>query len=282
MFRILAATTLLVLVTAIHAHAPWLTQVGAAKAGTLTVQPGRIVFPAQRMGTASAAQAITLKSSGDTPVAITAITLQDPDAAAFRLDASDCANRSLGVGATCTLRVVFAPTAARAFTAHVVILDNTAHHLHKVELQGAGKAPRIVLQVPAARVTFPAQKVGTRSAVQEITLKSSGDTPVAITAITLMDPDATAFAFNVSDCANRLLPAGATCTLRVVFAPTAARQFTAHIFILDNSVQRVHKVTLQGIGKAPRIVLSVFSATVIFPAQKVNTKSAVHTVALKS
>jgi hypothetical protein len=71
-------------------------------------------------------------------VAISSITLQDPDAPAFGLNAADCANRSLAVGATCMLRVSFTPPAAGAFTAHLVILDNTARRVHKATLHGTG------------------------------------------------------------------------------------------------------------------------------------------------
>ncbi|MEO8137585.1 MAG: choice-of-anchor D domain-containing protein, partial [Betaproteobacteria bacterium] len=84
-------------------------------------------FPAQTVGTAGAAQAVTLSSIGGTNLALAAITVGGANAADFILGGTCAAGANLGSitveqsGGSCTVTAAFAPTATGPRSATVTL-----------------------------------------------------------------------------------------------------------------------------------------------------------------
>lgn len=175
------------------------------------------------------------------------VDLRDPGGD-FTLDASACANQALLPGATCLLKVSFAPTVPGPRAAAIVILDDTSEHQQVISLSGIGSAPVKTLDVLPAAVNFAARALNTTSDPQTITLRASGDTPMAINTINLLG-DSGDFTLDAGACANQTLSPGASCILKVAFAPTASGPRAAIVLILDDTAAHQHRVSLAGTGK---------------------------------
>ncbi|HET9627516.1 MAG TPA: right-handed parallel beta-helix repeat-containing protein [Kofleriaceae bacterium] len=122
------------------------------------------------------------------------------------------------------------------------ILDGNADGTATVDL-GAhelGGALRITL-VPTS-LTFPGQLRGTTSEPQIVTLTNTGDGPVAVPRIAITND------FTETHTCGTVVARGATCTVELRFAPTAAGPRTGTLTIMDNALGGPHTVALAGLG----------------------------------
>jgi hypothetical protein len=91
-------------------------------------------------------------------------------------------------------------------------------------------------------LTFAKQPVGTTSAPQTITLTNAGAAPLTISSIAV-GPN-----FTQTDSCGASVPAGAKCTISVVFAPTSSGNLTGTLTIADNASGSPQTVPLSGTG----------------------------------
>src|ERR1051325_396780 len=98
-------------------------------------------------------------------------------------------------------------------------------------------------------LTFPDQPVGTRSDARAVTLTNTGDTPLTISTIHITGPDAQDFGEGAMCPVNPdVLPAGASCTIYVAFAPGSAGAKSAALEIGDDGPESPQTVALSGNG----------------------------------
>jgi hypothetical protein len=91
-------------------------------------------------------------------------------------------------------------------------------------------------------LTFAAQKVGTTSAAQVITVSNPGATPLKITGITISG-DFT----QTNDCPAKLTT-GKNCTVNVSFSPKMTGTRTGTVSIKDSALTKVQTIALTGSG----------------------------------
>jgi hypothetical protein len=235
-------------------------------APVVSLSPASLTFPAQRVGTASSAQSVTLKNTGSATLSITSIT------ASGDFSQTNTCRSSVAVGASCTLSVTFKPTATGIRTGAVTITDNASPATQTVSLTGTGTAPAVSLSPTS--LTFPAQPVGTSSSAQSVTLSNTGSATLSISSITVSGD------FSQTNTCGSSVAASATCTLSVTFKPTAAGTRTGAVTITDNASPATQTISLTGTGTAPVVSLSPTSLT--FPAQEVGTSSSAQSVTLKN
>jgi len=119
-------------------------------------------------------------------------------------------------------------------------------------ITGSGSVPgaatfSVLLQVPAVSLssrllTFPSQWVGTTSAAQSLTLTNTGSAPLTISSIAINGD------FAQTNACGTSVAAGASCTITVIFTPTAAGTRSAMVTITDNATDSPHTVALSGTG----------------------------------
>ncbi|HST46259.1 choice-of-anchor D domain-containing protein [Jatrophihabitans sp.] len=109
----------------------------AEAAAALTFAPGSLTFPAQDVGTTSAAQTITATNSGDQSVFFNNVSTTG-NTLDFTIGTDDCIGTVLAPGASCSISVTFSPKATGTRTANVVYTDNAANSPQSVPLTGAG------------------------------------------------------------------------------------------------------------------------------------------------
>jgi hypothetical protein len=99
-----------------------------------------------------------------------------------------------------------------------------------------------VIGLTPSSLTFAAQKVGTTSAAQVITVDNPGATPLKITSITISGDFS-----ETNNCPSKLT-VGKSCTINVSFTPTQTGTRTGTLSIKDSALSSVQKIPLTGSG----------------------------------
>ncbi len=131
-----------------------------------------------------------------------------------------------------------------------------------------------ILKLPTS-VSFPSQLINTTGAAQSVKVTNSGTKALSISGITLGGTDAAEFAIMSNGC-GASLAAGASCTVKVKFTPTALGKQSADLEIADNACGSPQAVPLS--GKGTEITLSPSPAS--FGKVAVGSTSAPVTVTL--
>lgn len=204
---------------------------GLTAAPAVTFSPSSLSFPSTTQGTSSAPQTVTVISSGNAPLSISAVSLAGPDPSDFSFT-NNC-TAPLQPGANCTIVIVFSPNASGQRTANLLISDDVPGSPQTIVLSGTGIAlvPALSLSPPVP--SFPATTQGTSSAPQTLTVINSGNATLQISSVSLSGSNAAEFSLT-SDCAAPLAPA-AGCSISLVFSPVTSGQSTASLTIADDA-----------------------------------------------
>jgi hypothetical protein len=205
-------------------------------APTATLTPSSLTYATQLVGTSSAEQTATLTNTGNQDVTVSSIAISGPFT-----ETNNCPS-SLGVGGTCQIQVIFSPTAKGASSGTLTVTDSGSTSSQTVTLSGSGT----VMSLSPVGVNFGDQKVGTKSAAAPATLTNTGTTAVSITAISFTGANPGDFSQS-NNCGKGLAPK-ASCTINVVFDPTATGARSASLSVTDNGGGSPQTVALSGTG----------------------------------
>jgi hypothetical protein len=220
--------------------APDAAVVGAALSISATSQD----FGDVGVGRQSAQAAWTLRNAGTAASGRITVELVGGGAAHFQLT-DGCSNGTLDVGATCDLRLMFAPTEAGARTATLRARATPGGEV-AVVVVGNGLAPGALVADPEA-LAFGAVDLGAPSAPRPITIRNSGGE--ASSALTVTIADADSFDVTEDGCAGRALAPGATCTLAVAFSPGSVGVKSSSITLAGGAAGAV-PIAVGGTGTA--------------------------------
>ena len=135
---------------------------GVTSAGTLSLSPSSLTFPAQTVGQTSAAQTIQLANTSNTAVTISSITTSGDYAQTNTCGALPAV---LNSGSSCSISVTFTPTASGNRAGGLTIEDDALNSPQSVALSGEGNA---VFSL-SANVRSEVLLVGTKSTTFTIT-----------------------------------------------------------------------------------------------------------------
>jgi hypothetical protein len=203
---------------------------------TVSLLPSTLKFATQVVGTSSAAQTATLTNTGDQSVTISSITISG----AFS-ETNNCPS-SLGVSQSCQIQVTFKPTAKGTASGTLSVTDNATKSPQKVSLSGTGTE----LSFSPLEVNFGDQKVGTSSASAPVTVTNVGTTAVSITAISITGTNPGDFS-QTNNC-GKSLAGNSSCTINVIFKPTATGTRSAAVTVTDTGGGSPQSVPLSGTG----------------------------------
>ena len=245
---------------------PLLTAVALAQPA-LTLSANNFSFANTQVSTQSPPQTLTLTSSGNAPVTISSLLF----AGDFTTTGDTCSGQTLAVNATCTIQIVFAPTAVGPRTGQLTIYANISGGQAVVTLSGTGTTPATILFTPPS-LSFSPLVVNQTAAAQTITVANTGGTPA-----TLQTPVITGdFSISNNTCTSTLAPSTA-CSLSITFTPTASGTRNGSLSLTDSAGTQIAQLT--GTGNAPATdTLSATSLT--FAPQQLNTASPSQQVSL--
>ncbi len=196
------------------------------------VVPGNLLFPANVVNTASAAQSVVLLNTGNGPMQVSNVS------AAVPFSQTNNCSAAIAPGGACTILVSFTPTATGPAGGTLTITDNAG--TQTVNLSGTGSSVAPTVTVEPAALLFPEQLLNVKSAAQVVTITNTGTTSVSSTGVTITGDFA-----ETTTCTSSL-PAGKKCTVTVTFTPTSAGAQTGTLTIhLSTGAQ---EVSLAGTG----------------------------------
>jgi hypothetical protein len=246
----------------------------------LVVSPAALAFSGTVVGTTSAAQVLTLRNDGPATATatLTGITVTAPF---FRAPApGTCGTALAGGGATCTIRIVFTPTAAGSASGTVTITAGGGVTVSgsPVELSGTGIARIATANVTPISLAFGEQRLGTTSASMTVDVANTGN--VAITGQTATFGAGSPFHRAVpGGTCGATLAVGATCSFNVVFAPTTAVAFNRTLtFAAPGVTYTGSPVTLTGTGLGATVTFTGPAPALTTTPANLNTKAGLVTV----
>jgi hypothetical protein len=234
----------------------------------VSLSPASLSFASTNVGSASAAQIVTLKNTGTGALAISSVSFTGTSAAAYAQ--TNTCGTSLAASASCTISVTFKPTAVGAAPASLSIADNAAGSAQTVALTGTGVGVPIVSFSPTS-LTFASTYVGSTSASQTITLKNTGTAALTISSLSLTGTSAAAYA-QTNTCGTSLATS-VSCTISVTFKPAAAGTLTASLSLADNATASPQSVALSGTGVIPLPTVTLSTTSLSFPVTVINASA---------
>lgn len=246
---------------------PLLTASGAA-APSMTLSPASLQFAAQQAGTQSAAQTITVTNSGTAALNVTQIIVTGDFT-----ETDNCTGVAGGLvpSASCTVSVMFLPSATGTRNGVLTIYGNVSGGQVTAQLSGTGTAPGAIVLNPIS-LLFPATTIGSTSPAENITISNTGGVSATLTTPVVTGD----FAISANTCLATLAPYTG-CIVSITFSPMATGTRTGTFSITDSAGTQT--AVLSGIGQQPATdMLAPLRLT--FAAQQINTPSAAQSVTL--
>jgi len=212
---------------------------------TDALSPSSLAFAPQQLGTASAAQVVTLTNSGDVALSLIVAQILSGD-----FTAVNSCGASLNAHSSCSISVAFQPKSVGTITGTLAVSDEYGR-TQNVTLNGTGIAPPGVSLSPLYVLNFPATGVGVNVLSQIVTLTNNDDLPLTLTSTTLTGANDFAIAPGTNTCPsgpNAILAANSACTMRLTFTPTAGGLRTGALTIVDSAPNSPHVLQLTGTG----------------------------------
>jgi hypothetical protein len=234
--------------------------------GPVTLSATVLSFADQAVGSTSTAQTVTLTNSGQATLTIASI------AASGDFAETNACGSSLAAGATCNIAVTFTPTAAGNRTGMLTVADNATGSPQTVALSGTGVTPELMLS--PVSLSFGNQTTGTMSAARTVTLSNGGTGATTISSITASGD------FSETNTCNGAVAAGGSCTVAVVFQPTATGSRTGTLTVTDNATGSPQTVAISGTGITPAPAVTLAPGSLSFAAEPVGTASTAQVVTL--
>jgi Beta-propeller repeat/Cep192 domain 4/HYDIN/CFA65/VesB-like, Ig-like domain len=221
----------------------FVTKVDAADSAAIAIDPPKLNFGNETVSVRSPVQTVTVANVGSSPLVISSIT---PPTSDFS-ETDNCVGSVAPRGGTCTINITFTPSSVATETDQFSIADNAPGSPQIITVSGTGVTAATAVTVAPTTLSFPDTNVSSVSAAQNVTITNTGTSTLNITKINVTGD------FTETDTCAALfytLGVGQSCSVSVVFAPTASGARTGTLTIYDNASGSPQGVTLSGNGLA--------------------------------
>jgi hypothetical protein len=214
---------------------------------TVSFSPTSITFPSVLLGKIPPAQTLTVTNTSALPLGVISYKFSGANASEFSIQSKTCLT-SLAAGASCTITLAFKPAGVGSASASLIAADDTTGMTQSVPISASITLPPPTIAFSPTPLTFPATNPGATSPAQTlIVINTSTTTPMSVTSYTFSGPNASEFSIQSKTCVTSL-PANSSCTLSIIFKPTAAGSVTANLVATDNATGSPQSVLLTGTG----------------------------------
>jgi hypothetical protein len=204
----------------------------------VTLSQTYLVFRTVLVGMTSMPQFVRLTNHSSTdPARITSITAS-PDFALATTTAQCVAGTTLAPLASCTVAVVWTPTDSGSRSGQLTIAGSDAASPHIIDLQATATGIRL----SSATLRWNPTAVGLTGDSQTVDVKNEGRTSIEIGSI-----EASGDFYQQNTCGKELIQ-HESCSVTVLFQPTAEGKRVGTILIHDSDPTGVQQVFLTGVG----------------------------------
>ena len=217
--------------------------INPSNAPGLALAPGKVDFGNQALSVRSPVQTITIINEGTAPLTITAIASSSTDFA----ETDNCIGTVAASGGTCTINITFTPSSLGSETEQITLTDNSASSPQDITVMGTGVTAATSVSVTPSSLTFGNQTVGKLSTPQTATITNTGTSVLSISQISVAGDFSQT---NTCGATYNVLNVGQSCTVSIIFTPTASGTRTASLSISDNATGSPQTVALSGAGVA--------------------------------
>ncbi len=206
----------------------------------VSLDPRRFDFGNVLVGKASPPKTFTLSNS--CPAVVTNIDISFfGDVAPFSQN-NTCGSTLLG-NDSCDINVTFTPSSAESFLAALLVNDSDTSSNQNATLAGTGVCG---VSLAPGSFDFGNINVGNISPPTAFTLSNQCTTDVTGVAISFSGANSADFSQN-NTCGGAI-PAGASCTINVTFAPSTGSAESANLVVAENDPSSPQQATLTGTG----------------------------------
>ncbi len=230
-----------------------MTGTGKVVVPTVTLTPGTISFGNITEGTSSTMTSVLNNTSTNSfaTLSITSVgAITGTDANEFTIS-HNCplSPGTLAAGASCTFTATFSPVNTDSPTVTVKITDNETAGSRTLTLKGTGLKPVPTATLTPSSLTFPATTVGQSMTMTTTLTNTSTNTFATMTGITTTTSGAAAPDYVATHNCPASLAAGGTCTVTVVFTPSAKNTRAATLNVNSNVSGGKTTASLTGTGQ---------------------------------
>lgn len=236
----------------------------------ISLSPGLVSFGTQTSGFKSSPKSVTLRNNGTTAWTIGPVSYAGLDSPDFTTSSQTCPTTgSVAAGASCTVSVVFDPTACETADAQILITPASGQ-IGNV-LTGSGNIP---LTLSPRTLTFPTTLLGTTSAAKTETFTNNSGVNIVFSKIDSEGANGSDFTIQPTGCSalsGGILAPGATCTSSITYTPTMqppGNETTTEVFYGNFCLVKQGSL-LNGVGTAVKLTPTSYT----FPTTKVGTTS---------
>jgi len=210
--------------------------------GVVTFSPTTpLTFPAQLLGTTSTPLSATLTNNGTTPLTVSSVSYSGKPFHAY----SNCKG-SIAPGGNCTITATFTAETAGITTGTVTLHDSASSKPQVVELVGTGTEVKFT----PSQLNFGTQKVGTHSATKSFQVTNIGSSSFDFTyKIYVAGYGGNGYLqFHEANNCPTTLAAGASCTVKLIFAPKQKGTVNAAVVFTDTGGGSPQNFPISGTG----------------------------------
>ena len=215
----------------------------------VSLSPASLSFSNATAGT-SVTLPVTLTNTGKANLVVTGISFSGANASLFG-HSSNCGQAAVAPSGTCTIQVIFNPTAAGSFSATMTITDNVPNAPQSLSITATAVAGGPTVSLSPTSLSFGSVTVGATSTLP-VTVTNTGGSNLIVSGITFSGTNASLFTHS-STCGAAIAPNG-TCTIQVIVTPTAAGSFSATMNLTDNATGSPQTVAITGTGSGAAVV----------------------------
>jgi centrosomal CEP192-like protein/ASPM-SPD-2-Hydin domain-containing protein len=231
----------LTVVDALRSQTVTLSGIGAGPPA-FSVNPSGLTFTNQQPGVPSAPQTLTISNVGGSPMANVGFSITGAAASSYSIAGTTC-GALLNNGSSCTVQIVFTPSATGAIAAALAVSSSTLGVAPvSVPLNGSGQLSG-GLTVNPSLIAFPVVAIGQSSAAQPVTVTNSSSYSISSVSLAIAAP----FSLTQNTCPGSLA-AGANCTVSVVFQPSVGGAASGTLTVTSSAVAAPVTVALSGTG----------------------------------
>ena len=221
---------------------------------TLSFAPTSLTFASRTVGSPSPSQIVTVTntSGAGSTVTFASVTFAGTNPGDFARSTT-CTTLTTP-GQQCTATIIFTPSAAGARSALLTFVDNAAGSPQTIPVSGTGVSTAPGISLAPTSLDFGQQTLSTPSTARSIIVTNTGSGTLTISSV-VASGDFSATTVPVTNCGGSLAPL-ATCSVNVVFTPTATGGRSGTLTITDNAAGSPHVAGLQGTGITTKCAMS--------------------------